>query len=85
MRSAIAVFHHTSNSENPKPVAAARTQTTTTGATAPNAISSTGQPASTTNAARIGCRGRQRRPASAPVSAPTPNSVVTTPNSAAEP
>ena len=85
MRSAIAVFHHTSNSENPKPVAAASDADDHDRRDAPKAISSTGQPASTTNAARIGCRGRQRRPASAPASAPTPNSVVTTPNSAAEP
>ena len=54
MRSAIAVFHNTSKSANPRPVPNASTTTIATGAAAPNTTRRAGHPASTSNAARIG-------------------------------
>jgi hypothetical protein len=66
------VFQKTSNRAKPIPVANASGSTTGTGAPGAKLTSITGQTAITAKAASIGRRGRQRKPISAPASAPAP-------------
>ena len=66
------------------PVATASGTTTGTGAPRANATIMTGQTEITAKAASIGRLGRQRKPITAPSSAPAPYAAVTTPNTAAE-
>jgi hypothetical protein len=82
--SAIVVFQKTSKSAKPTPVAIASGTTSTTVTPVAKATSITGQTAITRNAARMGWRGRQRKPITAPASAPAPYEAVTTPKTAVE-
>jgi hypothetical protein len=80
-----AVSHQIINSEKPNPVANASTTTTATGAPSANIPSWTGQASVRIRPAANGCRGRQRSAVSAPMTAPTPATLSSTPNTPALP
>ncbi len=82
---ASAVSHQIISSEKPNPVANANTTTTDTGAPSANSPSWTGQASVRIKPVASGCRGRQRSAISAPITAPTPATLSSTPNTPALP
>jgi hypothetical protein len=82
---ASAVSHQIISSEKPKPVIAAATTTSGSGAPSANARHCTGQASTSSIPARSGRRGRQRMATNAPMTAPTPAHASSSPNTPALP
>ena len=79
MRSAIAVSHETSNIAKPKPTSTNSGTIVHSGGPSANSAKAGGHSAAQVIAKRIGCRGRQRSPASEPSSVPAPIATAIAP------
>ena len=82
---ASAVSHQIIVSENANPVANANGITTASGAVSASAAAIIGQTSTIINPTRNGCSGRQRIPTSAPITAPSPPMLSSTPKTPAPP